>query len=84
MPLNAFISGPTAGGPISPYPLAVSAKFWQSICPPEKQRIISSKDTPGTNATGVEILNYWQDKLKNVKDPCVSIDSSQVRIFDFE
>jgi len=84
LPLNAFISGPTAGGPTSSYPPAVSAQFWQSVCPPEKQRIVSSTDTPGNHASVIQILTYWEDKLKNVQDPCLSIDSSQTRIFDFE
>lgn len=84
IPLNAFISGPTAGGPVTSYPRAVNAEFWNTVCPPEKQRVISSKGTPGRDAAGTEIIKYWEDKLSHVGDECVAIDSTGGRVFDFE
>ncbi|KAF8223037.1 hypothetical protein L208DRAFT_1445776 [Tricholoma matsutake] len=80
VPLNAFISGPTAGGPM-PLSQAISAEFWETICPPERRRVISSKDGPD-NAEGQEIIEWWVDRLKNVQEECVEIDSSQKVIFD--
>src|ERR1700733_15278838 len=65
IPLNAFISGPTAGGPISlpsssppptphqtqqrqqhTHPRAISAEWWETVCPKWKRRVVSSKDAP--------------------------------------
>ncbi|RDB29870.1 hypothetical protein Hypma_013959 [Hypsizygus marmoreus] len=81
IPLNAFISGPTAGGPMDHHE-AVSAEFWESACPPEKRRVVSSKDTPN-DAEGIVIVEWWVKKLKDVLDECVEIDSSEKVIFDF-
>jgi hypothetical protein len=80
IPLNAFISGPTAGGPML-HSRAISAEFWDSICPPEKRRVISSKDMPD-DAEGQAIIDWWIDRLKIIQDECVEIDSSQKVIFD--
>ncbi|KAF8068824.1 hypothetical protein FPV67DRAFT_1489847 [Lyophyllum atratum] len=81
IPLNAFISGPTAGGPMPHIP-SVSAEFWESVCPPDRRRIISSKDTPDS-VPGNVILDWWVSRLKNVLDECVEIDSADKAIFDF-
>ncbi|KAG5646729.1 hypothetical protein DXG03_002411 [Asterophora parasitica] len=80
IPLNAFISGPTAGGPM-PHSTAISAEFWESVCPPERRRIVSSKDTP-KDAQGDVILDWWVSRLKNVLDQCVEIHSRDYPIFD--
>ncbi|GLB42102.1 putative GDP-fucose protein O-fucosyltransferase [Lyophyllum shimeji] len=81
IPLNAFISGPTAGGPMEPN-LAVSAEFWESVCPPDRRRIISSKDAP-SHVQGSVIIDWWVARLKDVLDECVEIDSGEKVIFDF-
>jgi hypothetical protein len=81
MPLNAFIAGPTAGGPTSHGPRAVSAEFWESVCPKESRHVISSKDEP-TLEEGAVIIDWWLNKLKNVQDTCVEIDSTSVKLFD--
>lgn len=80
IPLNAFISGPTAGGPMSG-PRAISAEFWETVCPKEKRRVVSSKDAP-SDAEGDVIMEWWVEKLKTVQDGCVEIDSSQRIMFD--
>jgi len=80
IPLNAFISGPTAGGPM-PHSEAISAEFWESVCPPKMRHFISSKDGPDT-ADGQEIIEWWVHRLKDVQDECVEIDFTQKIIFD--
>ena len=80
IPLNAFISGPTAGGPM-PHSLAISAEFWELICPPEKRRVISSNDSPD-HTEGQIIVEWWLNRLKDVEDECIEIDSSQHVVFD--
>jgi hypothetical protein len=64
-----------------PHARAISAEFWDSICPREKRRVISSKDMPD-DAEGQAIIDWWIDRLKIVQDECVEIDSSQKVIFD--
>src|ERR1700730_2782067 len=54
IPLNAFISGPTAGGPM-PAPRAISSQWWETVCPKEKRTIVSSKDAPN-NEEGDKII----------------------------
>ncbi|KAG6916157.1 hypothetical protein DXG01_008209 [Tephrocybe rancida] len=80
LPMNAFISGPTAGGP-TPQHAAVRAKFWDLVCPPESRRTISSKDSP-SNADGKIIVDWWVERLKTVQDECVEIESKEKIIFD--
>jgi hypothetical protein len=80
IPLNAFISGPTAGGPM-PGPRAISAEFWETVCPPEKQRTVSSSDAP-SDVEGDMLIEWWVKKLNNIQDACVTIDSSQKIVFD--
>ncbi|KAG5635334.1 hypothetical protein H0H81_011688 [Sphagnurus paluster] len=83
IPMNAFISGPTAGGPMPPiHAPAVSAGFWESVCPPYRRRTLTSKDSP-TDAEGSVIVDWWVSRLKDVLDECVEIDSSDKVIFDF-
>ncbi|RDB27167.1 hypothetical protein Hypma_004583 [Hypsizygus marmoreus] len=82
MPLNAFVSGPIAGGHMpSPYSRAVSAEFWETVCPPESRHIISSADQP-SDADGIVILDWWIERLEGIRDRCVEIDSEKI-IFDF-
>lgn len=80
IPLNAFISGPTAGGPMSG-PRAISAKFWESACPIEKCHVISSTSAP-TNIEGSAMIDWWVERLNSVQTSCVEIDSSGQTVFD--
>ncbi|KAK7054403.1 hypothetical protein VNI00_003597 [Paramarasmius palmivorus] len=46
-PLNALISGPSAGGPWEahdPAPRSVSDRYWEIVCPPHERKIISTRD----------------------------------------
>jgi len=80
IPLNAFISGPTAGGPM-PERKAINAEFWEQVCPSEKRRVISSKDAPHVEEGSV-IIDWWVKKLEGIKDACVEVDSDPQTIFD--
>jgi len=81
VPLNAFVSGPIAGDSIH-IPKAVSAQFWESVCPPEKTYIISSADQP-SDAEGDVLLDWWIQKISNVKSTCVEINSNTKIMFDY-
>ncbi|KII83730.1 hypothetical protein PLICRDRAFT_32724 [Plicaturopsis crispa FD-325 SS-3] len=84
LPLNAFISGPSAGGPMPPSAnarAAVSAEHWEKVCPPARRRIVSSKDAPHS-AEGDVLIRWWVDTLAAVPDSCVEIDSSSQVVFD--
>jgi len=80
IPLNAFISGPTAGGPMSGA-RAVSAEFWETACPKELRYVVSSKDAPN-DAEGHVLIDWWVEKLGSVHHACVEIDSSAKTVFD--
>lgn len=87
IPLNALITGPIAGGlmPSSPksLPRAVSAEFWQVICPPERRRVITSKDSP-KGLSGLSLVTWWKDMIEKHEDAiCLEIDTNQRAIFDF-
>lgn len=85
IPLNAFISGPTAGGPMPPSsaaPRAISAEWWEKVCPPHKRVVVSSEDAPGGDVEGDKLVEWWVDKLASVKGGCVEVDSSEKVVFD--
>ncbi|KAH8105531.1 hypothetical protein DFH11DRAFT_1518929 [Phellopilus nigrolimitatus] len=71
IPLNAFISGPSAGAPMRA-PRAVSAEFWERVCPPEKRVRISSKDAPALEE-GDDLLVWWTEKLRGTPAGCVEV-----------
>ncbi|KAF8835811.1 hypothetical protein BDN67DRAFT_912302 [Paxillus ammoniavirescens] len=85
IPLNALISGPTAGGPMttSQAPLAVSAEFYEHVCggPDVIPYVISSADAP-KDAEGSEIIEWWRGQLVDVQDRCIEIDSTPQILFD--
>ena len=80
LPLNAFIAGPTAGQP-SHSPPAVSKKFWQAVCPPEKKTVIKRPDSP-FEADATFIVNWWLGILAETEDECVEIDARDYPVFD--
>lgn len=86
IPLNALISGPTAGGPMSSAPnapRAVSAEFYEQVCggPESRKYIISSLDAPN-DADGDVMIDWWVYQLASVREPCIEIDSSAHDVFD--
>jgi hypothetical protein len=80
IPLNAFISGPIAGGPMQG-PRAISAEFWELVCPKERRRIISSQGAPNEEE-GSAIIDWWLNQLHGIQDNCVEVDSSTTIVFD--
>ena len=86
IPLNAIISGPTAGGPMhSAYQasLAVSAEFYERVCsgPDTTPFILSSANAPD-NADGAVMIKYWQAQLAHTDAQCIEIDSTARVLFD--
>ena len=88
IPLNAFISGPTAGVPMPPpspsqpaAPRAITAEWWETVCPPHKRRIVSSKDAPN-DVEGDVLIEWWVCTLGQASDGCVEVDSSSQVVFD--
>ncbi|EJD06309.1 uncharacterized protein FOMMEDRAFT_16926 [Fomitiporia mediterranea MF3/22] len=71
IPLNAFISGPSAGGPMHA-PRAVSAEYWETVCPPSKRVRISSAEAPNLEEGG-DLLSWWVERLKTTPDGCVEV-----------
>jgi len=61
---------------------AVSAEFWEQVCPKESRHIISSKGAPSLDVEGDVIVDWWADKLRDVKEKCVEVESSEQVIFD--
>ncbi|KAF9457792.1 hypothetical protein BDZ94DRAFT_1202166 [Collybia nuda] len=82
LPLNAFISGPSAGGAVPPgSERAVNAAFWESICPAESRHTISSADQP-KYAEGNVLFDWWMSQLGATQERCVEIDSRSQPVFD--
>lgn len=80
VPLNAILSGPIAGDSIND-PKAVSAEFWESVCPPESRQIISSDEQPW-DTEGDVLMNWWIHRLDSVNDTCVEINAVPKTMFD--
>ncbi|KAG6333974.1 hypothetical protein ID866_5110, partial [Astraeus odoratus] len=86
IPLNAIISGPTAGGPMpdgSDSPMAVSAQFYEHVCsgPGAKPYVLNSAFAPN-DADGTAIIDWWSQQLASVSERCIEIDSTAHDIFD--
>ncbi|KAF8995706.1 hypothetical protein BDQ17DRAFT_1401236 [Cyathus striatus] len=84
IPLNAFISGPTAGGPIpnSTY-RAVSSDYYDTICPPGDRYQLDTKDAPGVNSDGITLVKWWRDQLESTPDRCVEARKPVLDLFFF-
>ncbi|KDQ50805.1 hypothetical protein JAAARDRAFT_41747 [Jaapia argillacea MUCL 33604] len=78
IPINAFISGPSAGGPLESH-RAVSVEHWDAVCPRSKRRIISIADAPtSATADGKAVMEWWVNRLSEVKEACVEIDQDSL------
>lgn len=65
-------------------PRSVGAEYWETACPKQNRRIISSKDSP-SSAEGSELIEWWVKKLKEAEgDACVEVDSSERVVFDMQ
>lgn len=88
IPLNAFITGPLAGGSL-PAPeqnavqkRAISAAFYEQVCPRSAVRTVSSVGAP-TEVEGSALLDWWVARLSDVHGArCVEVDSSEQPVFD--
>lgn len=76
IPINAIISGPTAGGPMPDAPLAVSAEFYDHVCttPDSTPYLLTSAGAPN-DADGAVLVNWWQSQLAHVDAQCIEVDS---------
>lgn len=88
IPLNAFVAGPLAGGPLPPpeqnavEKRAVNAAFYQKVCPRSAIHTVSSVGAP-TEAEGSALLEWWVERLSSVQGArCVEVDSSEQPVFD--
>ncbi|KAL5526206.1 hypothetical protein ACEPAG_7545 [Sanghuangporus baumii] len=74
IPLNAFISGPSAGGHMRA-PRSVSAEYWEKVCPPSKRVLISSSEAPSL-VEGDKLLDWWVAKLADTSANCVEVGNN--------
>ncbi|KAF9484849.1 hypothetical protein BDN70DRAFT_872119 [Pholiota conissans] len=77
-PLNALISGPSAGGPWDPNdtaPRSVSERWYDIVCPKEERRIINTHDVKPAIywENGDVIFNHWQKLLSEAPERCIEI-----------
>ena len=77
-PLNALISGPTAGGPWDPddpAPRSVSEDWFEIVCPEIERRIIHVEDfKPAVaNAPGDVVFDHWKRILHDAPERCIEI-----------
>jgi hypothetical protein len=93
IPMNAFVSGPTGGGPLSSdgkngslMRRAVSEQWWDMVCPRKDVVVVKLHDTMRKMkldgmSEGADILTNWADKLLKMSAPCVSVEGGSV--FDY-
>ncbi|KAF9485790.1 hypothetical protein BDN70DRAFT_870675 [Pholiota conissans] len=77
-PLSALISGPTVGGPWpenDPAPRSISEAWWEVVCPPERRRIIYTREVKPKVADlpGDQVFAAWQKVLLDAPESCIEI-----------
>ncbi|KAF9525515.1 hypothetical protein CPB83DRAFT_859388 [Crepidotus variabilis] len=82
-PVNALISGPSAGGPWGPgdnAPRAISLRFLDQVCPPEERRIINTRDVkpPIYWSPGDVVFNTWQKLLYEAPERCIEVQGATI------
>uniref|UniRef100_A0A0W0GAM3 Uncharacterized protein n=1 Tax=Moniliophthora roreri TaxID=221103 RepID=A0A0W0GAM3_MONRR len=77
-PLNAIISGPTAGGlweagDLSPR--SVSEKWFDVVCPESQRRVINTREVkPAVQwSSGSEIFEAWKKVLTDAPERCIEV-----------
>lgn len=84
IPLNAFVSGPVAGGVMNTTanPRFISWEWWEKVCPPERRVIVNVPETQkelGIEAAeGKEVVEAWGKKLREMEDSCIQVDGGRV------
>ncbi|KAF9001305.1 hypothetical protein BDQ17DRAFT_1244641 [Cyathus striatus] len=92
IPLNAFISGPTAGGSVSSSSsqpntqgkekhLAISASYYAQLCSSTEEEEIDAADAP-KGADGVELVRWWRERLRGVNERGVRCGKGRRRVVD--
>ena len=79
-PLNAILSGPPVGGPWEDgdeTPRAVSAAWFDIVCPPSRRRLIVTRDIKAAvnDADGIDLFNHWRDLLFDAPESCIELVS---------
>jgi hypothetical protein len=77
-PLNAFISGPSAGGPwelSDNAPRSVSEDWFNTVCPKSERRYINTRDLkpPLRSADAKVVFETWQKLLSDAPEKCVEV-----------
>ncbi|KAF8205367.1 hypothetical protein K438DRAFT_1964442 [Mycena galopus ATCC 62051] len=89
IPINALISGPTGGGPLSYngqdtlVRRAIPEESWNAVCPPEEVAVLNLHQTMhelGVDGTtdGDELMSRWARKLLKLYAPCVIIEGGSI------
>ncbi|KAF7319641.1 SH3 and PX-domain-containing 3 [Mycena chlorophos] len=91
IPMNAFVAGPVAGGPLSDDPTAdiltrrsISEEWWDIVCPRKSVKVLNVYHVHnefGYNpeaVEGAEILSKWAKKLREMDDMCVSVEEFSI------
>ncbi|KAF7357078.1 SH3 and PX-domain-containing 3 [Mycena sanguinolenta] len=89
IPMNAFVSGPTGGGPLSAdgsddlRMRAVPDQGWGMLCPPSQTVVLNVHETMrelgiDDSSEGEEMMTRWAKKLREMSAPCVSIEGGSV------
>ena len=81
-PINAFISGPPAGGSWDPddnAPRSISEHWFNIVCPKSERRIIYTGDVkPAINwESGDVIFKHWERLLTDAPERCIEIQPSR-------
>lgn len=93
IPLSAFLAGPIVGGGGASLGssdgrqerLAVSAEFWETVCPIKERAVVSVGEAPSGDVDGEVLMQWWVEKLKNFEGRrCVEVDSTSGKIFDMQ
>ncbi|KAF8519729.1 hypothetical protein BU17DRAFT_47491 [Hysterangium stoloniferum] len=93
-PLNTFINGPTAGGPLPPVlaaagvPRAVTRDYFEDVCPANRRTIVKVEDIHAKygmshESDGLPTLENWVKELRDMPDLCVEIHPHSPHVFDF-
>jgi hypothetical protein len=78
-PINALISGPSAGGAWDthdPFPRSISDRFFDKVCPPHERRIIDTHEVKPAiywEPNGRVIFETWQKLLSDAPERCIEI-----------
>ncbi|KAJ7069279.1 hypothetical protein C8F01DRAFT_1325971 [Mycena amicta] len=91
IPMNAFVSGPVGGGPFSSNPdedaltrRSVSEEWWNIVCPRHQVKVLNVYKVQGgfgydpVAVEGAEIMARWAEKLRGIKDVCVSVEETSI------